>query len=228
MRITSDGPRCWWTSAIKKADLRQTSHPDCRFWPDTPSERGGTGALHPRAAKCGHWGKYRSFVVDRDDPEQLGRLKPNVPSVLGDAVTGWAWPALPYAGANLGFFFVPQNGDLVWVEFVEGELEHPLWSGGGWGKPGGTAEIPDEAKDNYPDTQVLRTKSGHVIILDDKDGQEQITIRDKAGSSITLKQDGTVSIQSRGQPGSWPMWKRRHHHEGQQHHGDRGHGDGVK
>ena len=144
-----------------------------------------------------YWGKYRGLVVDRDDPEQLGRLKLKVPSVLGDAVTGWAWPALPYAGANLGFFFVPQNGDLVWVEFVEGELEHPLWSGGSWGKPGGTSEIPDEAKGNYPDTQVLRTKSGHVIILDDKDGQEQITIRDKAGSSITLKQDGTISIQSK-------------------------------
>jgi uncharacterized protein involved in type VI secretion and phage assembly len=141
-----------------------------------------------------YWGKYRGFVEDRDDEEQLGRLKVTVPSVLGDAVTGWAWPALPYAGKKLGFFFLPQVGDLVWIEFVEGDLNHPLWSGGGWCKPGGTTEIPDDVKANYPDTQVLCTKSGHVIIFEDKQDSEQIVIRDKSGSTITLKQDGTVSI----------------------------------
>ena len=141
-----------------------------------------------------YWGKYRGFVKDRDDKDKLGRLKVTVPSVLGDAVTGWAWPALPYAGHNLGFFFLPQVGDLVWIEFIEGDLEHPLWSGGGWGKPGDATEIPEEAKANYPDTQVICTKAHHVIILDDKAGAEQIVIRDKAGSTITLNQDGTVSI----------------------------------
>jgi uncharacterized protein involved in type VI secretion and phage assembly len=144
-----------------------------------------------------YWGKYRGFVKDRNDTDKLGRLKLQVPSVLGDAITGWAWPALPYAGANLGFFFLPQVGDLVWVEFVEGELEHPLWSGGGWGKPGGTTEIPEEAKANYPDTQVIRTKAGHLIVLEDKDGSESVTITDKSGSSITLKQDGTISIKAK-------------------------------
>ena len=38
------------------------------------------------------WGKYRGTVVDRNDPEQLGRLRLRVPGLLGDAVTGWAWP----------------------------------------------------------------------------------------------------------------------------------------
>jgi uncharacterized protein involved in type VI secretion and phage assembly len=144
-----------------------------------------------------HWGKYRGFVKDRNDKEQLGRLKVTVPSVLGDAVTGWAWPAMPYAGANLGFFFLPQDNDLVWIEFLEGDLEHPLWSGGGWTKPGGTTEIPADAKANYPDTQVLRTKAGHVLVFEDKNGSEQIVITDKAGSSITLAQDGTISIKAK-------------------------------
>ena len=83
-----------------------------------------------------HWGKYRAIVADRDDPERLGRLKLRVPSLLADAATGWAWPAAPYAGADVGFFFVPKVGDLVWVEFAEGELEHPIWSGCAWAKPG--------------------------------------------------------------------------------------------
>jgi uncharacterized protein involved in type VI secretion and phage assembly len=132
------------------------------------------------------FGKYRGFVQDRNDPGKLGRLRLKVPSLLGDAQTGWAWPALPYAGANLGFFFVPQVGDLVWVEFVEGDLEHPIWSGGGWAQPSGESEIPDDAKASYPDAQVLRTKSGHVIILDDSQGGEKITIRAKNGCEITI------------------------------------------
>lgn len=144
-----------------------------------------------------YWGKYRGFVVDRDDPEQLGRLKVRVPSVLGDAVTGWAWPSLPYAGAGLGFFFLPEVGDIVWVEFIEGELEHPVWTGGSWASPGGTAETPEEAKASYGDAKVIRTKSGHVITLEDKEGSESITIKDKSGSTITLKPDGTISIASK-------------------------------
>lgn len=133
-----------------------------------------------------HWGKYRGFVEDRNDPEQLGRLKLRVPSLLGGAVTGWAWPASPYAGANVGFFFVPQVGDLVWVEFAEGELEHPLWTGCAWAKPGGTTEIPQEARDSYPDQAVIKTRSGHVIILSDVSGSELITIRATNGCEITL------------------------------------------
>ena len=105
-----------------------------------------------------HWGKYRGIVRDRDDPERLGRLKVRVPSLLGDAVTGWAFPVSPYAGADLGFFFIPQVDDLVWVEFAEGELEHPLWTGCGWAKPGGNTEIPKEAQQSYPDRQVTEDK----------------------------------------------------------------------
>lgn len=155
-----------------------------------------------------HWGKYRGLVVDREDPEQLGRLKVRVPSLLGDAVTGWAWPVSPYAGANVGFFFIPQVGDLVWVEFAEGDLEHPLWTGCGWAKPGGTSEVPDEARENYPHQAVIRTKSGHVIILSDAPGSELITIRAKSGCEVTLDPNANkVTVQAdeivlRGSSGS--------------------------
>jgi uncharacterized protein involved in type VI secretion and phage assembly len=133
-----------------------------------------------------YFGKYRGFVADRDDPDRLGRLKLRVPSVLGGAVTGWAWPAAPYAGANRGLLFLPHEKDIVWVEFIEGELEHPVWSGGGWAKPGGTSEIPEDAREHYPDTGVLRTRFGLVIVMDDKSGSEKIVIRAKNGCEVTL------------------------------------------
>ena len=48
-----------------------------------------------------YYGKYRGFVTDNADPEQRGRLKVRVPSVLGDAETGWALPCLPFGGLTV-------------------------------------------------------------------------------------------------------------------------------
>jgi uncharacterized protein involved in type VI secretion and phage assembly len=131
-----------------------------------------------------YWGKYRAIVVDRNDPELLGRLKLRVPSLLADASTGWAWPAAPYAGADVGFFFVPKVGDLVWVEFAEGELEHPIWTGGAWAKPSGQSEVPKEAQASYPDQPVIKTASGQILIISDVPGSEKIIIRSKSGCEI--------------------------------------------
>lgn len=143
------------------------------------------------------WGKYRGTVVERDDPERLGRLRVRVHGQLADVVTGWAFPVSPYAGAGHGFFFLPQVDDLVWVEFAEGDLEQPLWTGAGWAKPGGSSEVPAEALEGYPDRGVLRTPSGNVILLDDTSGSERIVVRGKAGCDITIDPGtGTITIQA--------------------------------
>lgn len=133
-----------------------------------------------------YWGKCRGIVADRNDPEQLGRLKLTVPSLFGEEMTGWAAPASPFAGADIGFFFLPQVGDMVWVEFEEGELDHPIWSGGSWARPERQSEIPAEAQTSYPDQAVLKTKAGNVIVLVDAAGKEGIVIRTPGGCEITM------------------------------------------
>lgn len=154
-------------------------------------------ARYVERAEGKYWGKYRGFVQDNNDPEQLGRLKVTVPSLLADAVSGWAWPAVPYAGAGIGFFFMPQVGDLVWVEFIEGELDHPLWTGCSWGKPGGQSELPEEALQSYPQQQVIKTPSGNVIIINDRSGSESITVRTKEGTEIVIDRSGQkITIQA--------------------------------
>ena len=87
------------------------------------------------------YGKYRALVVDNEDPESLGRLKLQVPSVLGDeVVTGWATPCVPYGGAaNQGWLTIPDVGAGVWIEFEEGDLEFPIWVGTYWSAPGPAA-----------------------------------------------------------------------------------------
>jgi uncharacterized protein involved in type VI secretion and phage assembly len=133
-----------------------------------------------------YWGKCRGIVADRNDPEQLGRLKLTVPSLFGEETTGWAAPASPFAGADIGFFFLPQVGDMVWVEFEEGDLDHPIWSGGSWARPDRQPEIPAEAKSSYPDQAVIKTKAGNVIMFVDAAGKEAIIIRTPRGCEITI------------------------------------------
>lgn len=135
-----------------------------------------------------YYGKYRGFVVDNDDPEQLGRLKLTVPSVLGDAVvTGWAMPCAPYGGAEgQGTLFVPDVDAGVWVEFEEGDLEFPIWVGTFWSKPGGASELPVPHDENGapgdvqspPTRKVIRTAAGHTIQFEDADEEVRIILND--------------------------------------------------
>lgn len=148
------------------------------------------------------YGKYRGFVVDNADPEQLGRLRVEVPSVLGtEVVTGWAMPCVPYGGElNQGFLFIPEVGAGVWVEFEEGDLEFPIWVGTFWSKPGGQSELPkpneadgkEQAKVQQPATRkIIKTKKGHTIQFEDADGQEMVMIWEATnGHVITMNKAG--------------------------------------
>jgi hypothetical protein len=82
-----------------------------------------------------YFGKYRGYVHDVADPENRGRVRVVVPRLLGDTPTGWALPASPYAGPDQGLFTVPDLGAGVWVEFEEGDLSKPIWTGQWWGAP---------------------------------------------------------------------------------------------
>jgi len=125
-----------------------------------------------------YFGKYRGQVTDNNDPDNLGRVKAKVPRVLGDEESGWALPAFCYGGASeQGFFAVPDIGAGVWIEFEGGDLSYPIWSGT-WYTSGA---IPESAQ---PPQKVLKTKSGHKIVLDDDQGS--LTITDSNDNSIAM------------------------------------------
>jgi uncharacterized protein involved in type VI secretion and phage assembly len=156
------------------------------------------------------YGKYRGLVVDNADPEQLGRLKLKVPSVLGsDVVTGWALACVPYGGdVNQGMLFIPEVDAGVWVEFEEGDLEFPIWVGTFWSKPGGDSEVPhpnaadgsaDSAVQDPPTRKIIKTQKGHTIQFEDKDDEEMVTIVEaKNGHVITMNKDGIKITEANG------------------------------
>ncbi len=125
-----------------------------------------------------YFGKYRGQVTDNDDPSDLGRVKATVPRLLDDVELGWALPAFAYGGiAEQGFFAVPDIGAGVWIEFEEGDLSYPIWTGT-WYQ---SSQIPESAK---PAQKVLKTASGHKIVLDDD--AKSITITDANGNVISM------------------------------------------
>lgn len=88
----------------------------------------------------GLFGTYLGFVEEVRDPDRLGRVKVRVPHVYGfsgsaDGAIGvedipWAIPAgTPAGGSNAsgGISWLPEPGDQVFVRFLDGEPEKPIW-----------------------------------------------------------------------------------------------------
>jgi Type VI secretion system/phage-baseplate injector OB domain len=139
------------------------------------------------------WGKYRGTVVDNEDPLMQGRLQVSAPQVLGEVLTAWAMPCVPYAGFQVGFYMMPPIGAAVWVEFEGGDLDYPIWSGCFWRE----GERPVAAE--LPTVRMIQTGSC-TLIFNDLPGEGGFTLSvmdpavtvpitisaSSAGMSITL------------------------------------------
>lgn len=94
-----------------------------------------------------YYGKYRAIVVDVNDPEKRGRIKVQCPKVLGDAKSAWCQPCVPYAYEKGGDFVLPKLNDFVWIEFEEGDVRYPIYTGGLWSKDHSPVSNYTQAKD---------------------------------------------------------------------------------
>lgn len=78
-----------------------------------------------------YYGKYRGIVVNSATPETNGRLTATV-TVGGTPVIVVAEVCTPFAGLNMGFYGMPPPQAGVWIEFEEGNLNKPIWTGCWW------------------------------------------------------------------------------------------------
>ncbi len=141
-----------------------------------------------------YWGKYRGIVTDVDDPENRGRVKLTVPSVLGDNESQWADPVFPYGGGReFGFVAVPPVDSAVLVEFIEGDPSAPLWTGTFW-------RVPDEVPEEFSGQPVklMKTESGHRLVFDDTDGSETVTLHSANDAILELNAEGSIALTDQG------------------------------
>jgi hypothetical protein len=129
----------------------------------TPRETGGEKL----------YGKYRGTVLNNLDPLGIGRVQVSVPGVVIPP-SSWAMPAVATAGTQHGVVTPPPLNSGVWVEFEQGELDYPIWTGCFWGL---MTDMPRSALLGTP----VAPNIVHQTI-----GQNSITIFGTPGGGISI------------------------------------------
>ena len=130
-----------------------------------------------------NYGIYQGFVTSINDPEKRGRIKCTCPDVLDTSESGWCEPCFPNACDDGGDFYLPKVGEGVWVMFIDGKANRPVYLGGWWSKestPLKTQYINNKRFINYGDSSIIMTND--LLEMHSKD--------------VALSVDSTSSIDS--------------------------------
>jgi phage protein D len=146
------------------------------------------------------------IVTNNEDDDDFGRVKVKFPTLADDLESHWCRLVTPMAGGGRGFFTLPEVNDEVLVAFERGAspvIIGSLWNGADK-PPLGKANAVKEGKVVQ---RVWKSRSGHQILFDDSQGEEQLVIQDKKGNQVVfecktdkiiIKTAGDIEVQSSG------------------------------
>lgn len=130
------------------------------------------------------YGVVVGIVTNAKDPAGLNRVKVKFPWLSAGDESDWARVATPMAGAERGIYCLPENGDEVLVMFDRGDVRFPFVIGSLWNAKD---KAPADNADGENNVRLIKSRSGHVIRLNDKEGEESVQIIDAAGkNSVTI------------------------------------------
>jgi uncharacterized protein involved in type VI secretion and phage assembly len=151
------------------------------------------------------YGFVVGIVTNNVDPKKLGRIKVRFPWLSKDVESWWARIIYPMGGKERGYWWIPEIDDEVLVGFEHGDVRFPyiigsLYNGkdvppichdvtNKFGKPKGYDHGPyptkgrDWNEDGNDDLRFIRSRSGHLFIMDDKRGKEKITLTNNSGGN---------------------------------------------
>ncbi|GIK37853.1 MAG: hypothetical protein BroJett011_16860 [Chloroflexota bacterium] len=141
------------------------------------------------------------LVTNNRDPEGMGRVKLKFPWLSEQEESTWARISSPMAGDGRGFFYLPEINDEVLVAFEHGDIHRPYVLGVLWGKDKPPLSAEEAVGgDKKVNKRILKSRSGHRIVLDDTAGQEKIEIIDKSGNNSVVINTATnnITIQAGG------------------------------
>lgn len=145
-----------------------------------------------------YFGKYRGMVLNNVDPLQQGRLQVQVPDVAGLVPTTWAMPCVPIAGLQNGMVAMPVIGSGVWVEFEQGNPDHPIWVGCFWGS---AAELPALSRLTPPAVPAitLQTPLQNGLTITDLPGPTGgIVLKSATGATLIVNDTGIYLQNGKG------------------------------
>jgi uncharacterized protein involved in type VI secretion and phage assembly len=143
------------------------------------------------------------IVTNNKDPDGLGRVKVRFPWLVEDSESHWGRLATLMAGPDRGSVFFPEVDDEVLVAFEHGDIRFPYVIGALWN---GVDTPPHDNADGENNLRMIKSRSGHVVRLDDTSGAEKIEIIDSSGNNsiiidtaantITITADADITLQS--------------------------------
>lgn len=128
---------------------------------------------------------YRAEVMDAKDPEERMRIKVKIPSLFGETqLPNWVKPRdARVSGDGKGEFFVPSEGDFVFVEFEMGDTRYPIYSGG-WLASDELSEHFSYDDDGSPIRRGYVDPSDNRIVFDATKGKQKVIIASSTGKSL--------------------------------------------
>lgn len=151
-------------------------------------------------------------VTSTRDPRDLGRVKVKLPWLGDNIETHWCRVVAPGGGPDRGMQYIPEVDDEVLL--IGSSMDDLYVLGGLWN----TNDLPPRknsqaAESGAVNQRVIRSRTGHEILIDDGPDATGITIVDsggnklqittgdngilaEAGGSIVLKAGGSVEIEA--------------------------------
>lgn len=139
------------------------------------------------------YGVTVGVVTNNQDPDKLGRVKLKLPWLSDQDESHWARVLTPMAGKERGLYCLPEVEDEVLVAFEHGLIEFPYVLGSLWNGKDVPPATNDDGKNNQ---RLLKSRSGHLIRLDDTESGEKIEIIDASGANsiVISTADNTITI----------------------------------
>ena len=137
-------------------------------------------------------GLYTGYIIDggREDPENnypdglmLGRIKVEIPGLVKES--GWAFPRGFGGAAQWGKNAVPPEGAEVNVQFINGDIDNPVW------EPANHADGQTFPEFVHPDVAVMGTPDFRLVV-DSREGQKAATF--KAIKEVDGNEETLISI----------------------------------
>lgn len=128
-----------------------------------------------------------ALVTNNVDPENKGRIKVKYPWLMENQESFWIRIATPMAGPDRGFYFLPEVNDEVLVAFEHGDIHRGYMIGALWNGVDNPVEPNDKAVvGNKVVHRVIKTRKGHIVMLQDTDNEEHVKITTQGNHYLIL------------------------------------------
>jgi len=142
-----------------------------------------------------YFGVYDGLVTDNADPAKRGRVKVKIPG-LCEPSTNWALPAggsHSSGESGRGGFDPPKKGAAVFVQFLRGDIDAPVYFGGWRGLVGGKTDAPSLVQEASASDAATKLKvyesDAFEVIIDERGSHSQLLLRRKSDKTAIRIQD---------------------------------------